>query len=128
MASSLTRSFCVSPILAGKGYSLTYGAPNLFKQFPNPPAEPHILKFASRNLTIYPGFVPRCANVACSPTWQQWRQFHGAALRNIDDSLFQKTCLSVVPVESPSIPIVHPHQESGARQGITGDPSRSRKT
>jgi len=118
---------CVSPILASKGNGLAYGAPNLFEQFSEPFAEPHIFKVASRNLAIYPGFVLGCAIVACSPPWPQGRPFHSAASQSIDDRLFQRACLSVASVESLSIPIGHPHQESGAQQGITEDSGRSRK-
>ena len=87
---------------------MTYGAPNLFKQFSKPFAEPHISELASGNFAIYPGFLLGCAIVACSPTCPQRRPFHSAASQSIDDRLFQKACLSLVPVESSSISIGHP--------------------
>jgi hypothetical protein len=55
--SSLICSLCVSPILASKGYGLTYGAPNLFKQSSKPFPEPHISELASGSVAIHPAFV-----------------------------------------------------------------------
>jgi len=42
--------------------------------------------------------------------------------------LFKKTGRLVVPVELPSTRIKHPHQESGAQQGITRKFDKSSKT
>jgi class 3 adenylate cyclase len=114
--------------LLGKRYGLAYGASNLFKQFSEPFAEPRILIFASDNLAIHPAFILAYAMVACSPTRQQRRQFHCAASQNIDDKLLKKTDRLVVPVEPLSTRIKHPHQESGAQQGITREFRKSSKT
>jgi len=80
-----------------------------------------IPELASGNLAIHPAFVLGRTLVSCSLAWQQGRQSHCAASQNIDDKLSEKTCPLVASVRSPSKHIEHPHQESGASQGITGD-------